>query len=72
MMDFSPLFETMARRNETWYTLENKYGISSHTLSRLKNNMNTTTDTIEILCDILDCDIDGIVVRIPNPKKSDK
>lgn len=68
MISFEPLFDTMKKRGETWYTLENNYNISSNTLQRLKNNANTTIETIDLLCEILDCDLMDIVVRVPNNK----
>lgn len=68
MISFEPLFLTMKERGETWYTLQNNYNISSNTLQRLKNNENTTVETLDLLCEILDCDLMDVVIRIPNKK----
>ncbi len=55
MIDYSPLWETMDKKNITTYALINKYNISSRTVSNLKHNRGITTDTLEKLCKILEC-----------------
>ena len=54
MIDFSPLWETMQKREMTQYQLL-KSGIDNKTLDTLKKNKNVTLVTLEKLCKILEC-----------------
>lgn len=60
MIDYSPLWETMRRRQVTQYQLL-KRGIDNKTLDALKKNKNITLLTLEKLCDILDCTPNEVV-----------
>ena len=42
------------------YTLREKYGIDGKTISRLKNNKNTETKTLNKLCAALNCKLEDI------------
>lgn len=61
MMSYAPLWETMAKRKETTYTLINKHGINPRTVYNLKHNKSITMYTLERLCQILDCTPNEIV-----------
>ena len=54
MIDYSPLWETMKKRQISQYALINK-GIDKHTLDQLQKNQNITILTVEKLCNILNC-----------------
>lgn len=54
MITYSPLWETMERKNISQYRLL-KQGIDNKTLDRLKKGQNITVATVEKLCTILDC-----------------
>lgn len=60
MIDYSPLWETMRRRQVTQYQLL-KRGIDNKTLDALKKNKNITLLTLEKLCDILGCTPNDVV-----------
>lgn len=60
MIDYSPLWETMRRRQVTQYQLL-KRGIDNKTLDALKKNKNITLLTLEKLCDILGCTPNEVV-----------
>jgi len=67
MISYTPLWETMKKRNATTYTLRNKYesyNISSSTIRRLKKNQSVSTNTLDVLCKILDCAIQDILVYV--------
>jgi len=61
MVSYEPLWETMRQRGITTYTLINRHRIPSKTIYNLKHNRNTTTATMETLCDILQCTPNDIV-----------
>jgi len=61
MILFDKLWETMKEKGVSTYTLREKYNIDTRTIRRLKANENTTTDTLNTLCDILDCTLHDIV-----------
>lgn len=61
MISYAPLWETMKRRNATTYTLQVKGGISSSTIRRLKAGESVSTNTLEALCKILECELQDIV-----------
>jgi len=58
---FDKLWETMKEKGVSTYTLREKHNIDTRTIRRLKANANTTTDTLNALCDILDCSLHDIV-----------
>lgn len=55
MVNYEPLWKTMAERGMTTYTLINKYGINARTINNLKHNRGITVFTLERLCKILQC-----------------
>ena len=61
MISFDKLWVTMKAREVSTYTLREKYNIDTRTIRRLKANENTTTDTLNTLCEILDCALHDIV-----------
>ena len=66
MISYAPLWETMKRKNATTYTLQVKGEISSSTVRRLKANESVSTNTLDALCRILDCELDDIIASWPD------
>ena len=66
MISYAPLWETMKRKNATTYTLQVKGEISSSTVRRLKANECVSTNTLDALCRILDCELDDIIAYLPD------
>lgn len=62
MISYKPLWETREKKNISQYQLIKEYGFSSGQLSRLRKNNYVSTHTIEVLCDILDCKVEDIMV----------
>lgn len=60
MLDYSPLWETMHRKNISQYHLL-QCGIDNKTLDALKKQKNVTLLTVEKLCRILNCTPNEIV-----------
>ena len=69
MISYARLWETMKLRGATTYTLQVKGGISSSTVRRLKAGESVSTNTLDALCRILDCDITDILQYVPEPSK---
>ncbi|RHT45270.1 helix-turn-helix domain-containing protein [Blautia sp. AM29-29] len=68
MISYSPLWNTLKKKEITQYQLINKYKVSAGQLSRLRANKNVSTHTIDFLCEILECKVEEIMVYIPNEK----
>ena len=68
MICYDPLWHTMEKNNVTTYTLRNKYNVSNSTIQRMKKNMPVSTNTLDVLCEILNCRVQDILVHIPNAK----
>lgn len=62
MISYEPLWETMKEKGVTQYALIKKHGISPAQITRLKRNESVSTNTIDMFCRILDCDV-GDVMR---------
>lgn len=60
MISYEPLWETMKKRGISQYQLINKYKVSAGQLSRLRANQNVSTNTLNILCEILECEIQEV------------
>lgn len=65
MISYAPLWKTMERRGATTYTLQVMGGISSSTIRRLKAGESISTNTLDALCKVLDCDLTDIVEYLP-------
>lgn len=68
MISYEPLWRTMKERGATTYTLQVKGEISSSTIRRLKANESVSTNTLEALCKILNCDLSDIIEYLPDNK----
>ena len=51
----------MKEKNITQYALIKKYGISPAQITRLNKNESVSTHTIDIFCQILDCNVEDIM-----------
>lgn len=56
----------MEEKHKTTYWLQEKSGIDSKTIRRLKANDNIETKTLSKLCAALDCKLEDIAEYIPN------
>lgn len=60
MISFEPLRKLLSKRGITTYYLRNKcgiYNLDNKTIKRLMLDESVSTNTINSLCNILDCDI---------------
>ena len=60
MIVYTPLWETMKKKGVTTYTLREKYRISGSTVQRLKKNLSVSTNTLDDLCALLDCELSDV------------
>ena len=65
LISYAPLWRTMAERSATTYTLQVKGQISSSTIRRLKAGESVSTNTLDALCKILQCDLADVVEYLP-------
>lgn len=61
MISYEPLWATMKEKGVTTYALIYKNGISAYTITNLRRNKSITMNTLEKLCQILDCKPNDIV-----------
>lgn len=61
MISYEPLWSTMKQRGITKYQLIYHWGISSNTLRRIGKNLPASSNTLNELCLILDCNVENIL-----------
>ena len=66
MITYEPFWATLRASEETTYTLIVRHHISSSTLDKLRKNKPITTTTVNDLCRILKCNVDGIMTYSPS------
>ena len=66
MISYAPLWKTMEKKGASTYTLQVKGGVSSSTIRRMKANDSVSTNTLDALCKILDCDLHEIAEYMPD------
>lgn len=60
MIKYDKLWETMKVKGITQYDLTQRYNISKSLLHRLRMNEGVSMNSINTLCNILDCNIEDI------------
>ena len=68
MIKYEKLWETAEKRGITKSMLTKKYNVSKAQLYRLRYNQPVSTNTLDRLCNILECDISDIMEHIPDDK----
>ena len=61
MISYDPLWATMKQRGITKYQLIYHWGISSNTLRRMSHDENISSNTLNELCTILNCNVEDIL-----------
>jgi putative transcriptional regulator len=64
-IDYSKLFSLMKERGLTTYRIRKEKIIPEGTLQNLRNNSPVSTETIEKLCDALQCQPGDIMEYVP-------
>ena len=60
MIVFDKLWDEIKKKGISQYKLIKEYGISTGQLDRLRKNGNVNTHTLDLICEILDCDLSDI------------
>lgn len=66
MITYEPFYKTIKEKNMSTYKLIKEYNISRSLLDRLKHNKPISTVTINDLCNILKCQVDDILLHVPD------
>lgn len=66
MITFEPLWETMKRKNISQYSLIKDYGVSTGTLDALRQNRSITLNTLNDICNILQCEVSDVIKFFPD------
>ena len=61
MISYEPFYNTLKRRKVSEYHLIYKQGMSANTLHRMKKGLPITTQALDTLCFILDCEVEDII-----------
>ena len=61
MIVYDRLWKTLKEKKITQYALINRYHISPGQITRLKRNESVSTHTIEMFCEILNCNVEDIM-----------
>lgn len=61
MISYQPFYDTLFKKGITEYQLIFSHGISSNTLHRMKHGKPITTTTLDVLCEILECQVSDIL-----------
>ena len=66
MIKYDKLWETAEKRGITKSMLTKKYNVSKAQLYRLRYNQPVSTNTLDRICNILECEISDIMEHIPD------
>lgn len=69
MIIYERLWSTMKEKGITQYALIKKFHISPGQITRLKRNESVSTHTIDMFCEILDCEVEDIMEHRRNSHK---
>lgn len=64
MISYEPLWKTLKSKGISTYCLIKTFHMSTGTLHRLKHGKHITTQTLNDLCNILDCGVDEVIVYV--------
>ena len=69
MISFDNLWNVMKEKGITQYALIKKYHVSPGQITRIKRNESISTHTIDMFCNILDCEVEDIMKHTKDKKE---
>lgn len=75
MISFRPFRELIKAKHVSTYYLRNKcgvYNLDNKTIERLMHDESVSTNTIDALCQIFNCDLEDIMEVLPDQIDTDK
>lgn len=66
MIKYDRLWITMQKRGVSQYDLYTHHNVNRSQIDRLRKNKNVEVNTIDRLCNILDCRVEDIMEHIPD------
>ena len=66
MIKYDRLWQTMKVRGITQYDLYTHHNVNRSQIDRLRKNQNVETNTIDRLCNILNCRVEDIMEHFPD------
>ena len=66
MIKYDRLWETARAKGISMYALNVKYNISKAQLYRLRHNQVVSTNTIDRICNILECSVEDVMEHFPD------
>lgn len=71
MISYDKLWKLMKDRGITQYALIKIHHVSPGQITRLKRNESVSTNTVDMFCRILNCDVGDIMQYIPDEEKTE-
>lgn len=72
MVVYAPFWDTLRKNGITGYALMKHYSIGNGTLYRMRHNKSLSTNTINNLCRLLDCQVQDILLYLPDEEENEK
>ena len=69
MIKYDRLWQTMKDRGVTQYDLYTHHNVNRSQIDRLRKNQNVEVNTIDKLCNILDCRVEDIMEHFPDDNR---
>ena len=69
MITYDRLWQTMKQRGVSQYDLYIHYNVNRSQLNRLRHNENVEINTIDKLCNILQCRVEDIMEHFPDDNR---
>ena len=66
MISYAPFWKTLKARGESTYSLITRHGISSATISRMRNGGGISTAKVDDFCRILHCRVEDVIEYLPD------
>ena len=69
MIKYDRLWETMKKKGVTQYDLYTRHNVNRAQLDRLRHDRNVEDNTIDRLCNILECRVEDIMEHVPDDNR---